>query len=396
MEFLGYLRPNGTVGTRNYVLVIPTVNCINDAACQIASAVPGVKFIAHSTSCGHKEDMEKTRRGIVGMAKNPNIYAALFVGIGCEPLKAEEMAAQASPTGKPVLGISVEGLGSFDAFMEKGIEFVTRQFADSQACKRVPCDVSSLIVGTKCGGSGSLSALSNNPAIGRAIDMLIDLGGSAMFSETVETLGMEHIVAKRIQRKEDVKKYRGYMDRINAELAHHNIDLLGSEPTPGNIRSGLSTIEEKSLGAIMKGGTKPIVQVLDYAEAPTCGRGLYFMNSSALGDLVFAGAMAAGSQIGIFSVAGGLEARFRALPSSGSGIETYPALRVLGSIDDRDEAKYYDAYTGEFLLGEKTLDQIGQIVFDALIASASGKPTFIESHNRYYATINFYRTGIVL
>ncbi len=396
MVFLGYERPDGTVGTRNYVLVIPTVNCINDAACQIASAVPGVKYIAHSTSCGHKEDMEKTRLGIVGMAKNPNIYAALFVGIGCEPLKAEGMAEQASVTGKPMLGISVGELGSFETFMEKGIEFVTRQLAASKNCKRVPCDVSNLFVGTKCGGSGSLSALANNPAIGRAVDMLIDLGGSALFSETAETLGMEHNVIKRIQRKEDINKYRSYMDRINAELAHHKIDLLGSEPTPGNIRSGLSTIEEKSLGAIMKSGTKPITQVLDYAEAPTCGRGLFFMNSTSLADPIFAGAMAAGSQIGIFSVTGGLPSRIRALPSSGSGIETYPVIRVLGSIDDREEAEYYDAYTGGFLLGEKTLDQIGQIVFDALIASASGKPTFIESHNRYYATINFYRTGIVL
>ncbi len=396
MDFLGYERTNGTVGTRNYVLVLPTVNCINDVAYQLAAGVPGVKSIEHLTNCGHREDTPRTRRALAGMAKNPNIYAALFVGIGCEPIDPEELAEEVKAFGKPALGLSVKSVGDIEVLLEKGHAFLLEQQAAAEKCVRVPCDISNLFVGTKCGGSGSLSALSNNPAIGKAVDKLISLGGSAAFSETCETLGVEHILKRRMQEPADFEKFCAYTDRIKRDMNYHKIDLIGSEPTPGNIASGLSTIEEKSLGAIMKGGTTPIVEVLDFCEMPTRGHGLYFIDSSALGDAVLLSAMAAGSQVGIFSVASGLPARFGCLPSSSAGIETYPTIKVLGSYADRDQAKYFDAFVGDFLAEKISLDEAGDIVFNAILAAASGRPTYTEEHNKYHAALDFYKQGLVI
>lgn len=396
MNFMGYLRPDGQVGVRNYVAVLPAVNCMNDAAYKLAGET-GAVALCHSFTCVNAgDDREKARRGMLGLAKNPNIAAVLILGVGCEPYRAAYLASEVKKTGKPVLSLSISDYADYDEFMRRGQEFLKKSIEAASSEQRVPCDISKLVVGSKCGGSGSISIISNNAALGRAFDMLIDRGASCIFSETAELLGAEKVLARRGVTPEVSQKLLDCVERLKADIVRTGVNLLGAEPTGGNIQSGLTTIEEKSLGAIAKSGTSPLVDVLEFAQERTKGSGLYYMDCESSADPVYVGAMGAGSQLGIFSIASGHATRFHAMPSCSSGIFVYPAIKVLGSSDDADQKDYFDCYVGGILTGGESLSEAGERLFNIILQTASGEKTYTEKNNKYYATISFNRTSLIM
>ncbi len=398
MTFMGYRRPDGSVGVRNHVVALPTANCVDDAVFEMCARVPGTIPLCHNLACTHFiGDKEKARRAMVGILKNPNVYAALIVGIGnCDPYMPAELAAAVASTGKPVFTLEFKDYEDTDELLERGTKFLRDRFAEAEVMEREPCDVGSLTIASKCAGSGTLSVLSNNAVVGKASDILVSYGGKAIFSETAELLGVDKIVAARAVAPEIGKKLVSFVDRLKDEIARSGVDIIGSEPAPGNIVRGLSTIEEKALGSIAKSGTTPIVGALEYAEPADNGPGVYFMDADAVGQAVYSGAMAAGAQIAIFSNTGGIPARMRTLEAGVTGMPGLPIIKILGSNDDPRTAKYFDIYVGEIIDGTMSIDEGGEKMFETILRIASGEKTYAETNFRYYTPVDFYRNGLLL
>ncbi len=393
MKFSGFRRPDGSVGVRNVVAVLPTIGCANEIAYQIAKAVPQSKAILHNHACIRLgEDSIRARRTLVGIGENPNIAAVLLVGLGCEPIKTDELEAEIIKTGKPVASVSLEKQGDYETVVEQGI-LKLRELADLAAqMRREPCDISKLTIGIKCGGSGAVSAISSNPAVGRAADLIIQNGGKVIFTETAELIGAETVLAKRAKTPAISQELLKAVADMKAEIARYGVDLLGSEPTRGNIINGLTTIEEKSLGAILKGGTMPLCGILRYAQRPETP-GLYFMDGTTQASQLFLGMFAAGAQIQLFSMGGGFPARMRGLPSYPPGFTALPVLKILGSSDDEAEIPYFDVYAGDILKGLESIGDVGQRILDTIIATASGQKTCTDQREDYSEMLQFYANG---
>ena len=396
MNFAGYKRPDGQVGTRNEVAVLPTIGCANEIAYQIAKAVPQSSAMLHNHACIRLgEDSRRAKDTLVGIGANPNIGAVLLVGLGCEPIKADAVDAEIKKTGKPVMRVTLEELGTYDAVLDQGVAGLRSLVEQAEQMRREPCDVSNLTIGIKCGGSGAVSAVSSNPAVGKAADLIIQNGGKVIFTETAELIGAETVLAKRGATPAVRQNLLNVVADIKSEIARYGVDLLGSEPTQGNIKNGLTTIEEKSLGAIIKGGTMPLTGVLRYAQRPT-EPGLYFMDGTTQASQLFLGMFSAGAQIQLFSMGGGLPARIRGLPSYPPGFRALPVLKVLGSSDDEAEKPYFDVYAGDILKGLESIENVGQRIFDTILATASGQKTCTDQREGYSEMLQFYANGLLM
>jgi len=398
MEFLGYERPGDLVGVRNYVALIPAGRCANELAARIADEVgEGVVALLHNQPCIHlKPDNEMALRTLIGLGTNPNVAAAIVVGIGCEGLPPQDIAEGIAKSNKPLELLTIEREGSYQATLDKGVRVAQKMLGDASLLKRKPFDLSHLTLALKCGGSDTTSAVACNPVIGWATDTIIAQGGSAIFSETAEIIGAEHILAKRAANEEISRRIYEIVARMESRIRDAGVDIRGSEPTPGNIRGGLTTLEEKSLGAIVKAGTVPIQGVLEWSERPQ-GKGLFFMDGSANSPQIFLGMAAAGAQILAFGFGGGLPARFRTTPSaSGGGLPILPVIKILGNPKDSEEKEYFDIYVGTIIEGQESVPEAGERLLREIIAVASGKPTKLEMFSRYREIMEMYAMGPVL
>ncbi|MGC9169704.1 MAG: UxaA family hydrolase [Thermoproteus sp.] len=278
-SFKGYIREDGRVGVRNHVVAIPVDDLSNTAVLGIAKLVRGVVPIPHPYGrLQFGRDLQLLFHILVGTGSNPNVAAAIVVGI--DESWSNKVADMIARTGKPVEAISIEGRGDLKA-IEAASRKAVKLVQEASERQRTEVDVSALTASIKCGESDTTSGLASNPALGAAVDRLIDMGATVMFGETSELTGAEDIVASRIPdpalREKFYKIYREYVSVIEAEGA----EMLGSQPTEGNIKGGISTIEEKALGNIQKLGTKPITCVLDYLDPLPPGKGrLCFVNTS--------------------------------------------------------------------------------------------------------------------
>jgi len=395
MHFKGYRRKNSRAGIRNHVVVLPTVGCINELASEIASKVDGAIPLLHNHACIRLGlDLLRARRTLAGIGTNPNIHSVLLVGIGCESITAEELAEEILPY-KQVEAVTIKKDKNYNSALEKGVAILRRLVRESSEVERENCDIADLTVGIKCGGSGSVSAIASNPATGQASDLLIERGGRVIFSETAELIGAEHVLARRAASKEVSEKLLGCVNRMKREIAEYGVDILGSEPTKGNIAGGLTTIEEKSLGAIIKGGNSPLAGVLEYGEKPSSS-GLYFMDSTTQASQLFLGMFTAGAQIQVFSYGGGLPARFRGLPSYPPGLPVLPVIKVLGNPEDIEEREYFDIYAGGIISGEMSVKDAGESLFEEFIKVASGKMTVTESRGGYREMLQIYANGLLM
>lgn len=367
---MGYVRPDGRVGIRNHVLVMSTVICSSVVTRRIAEQVNGAVAIENPFGCGQLEpDLQVTKRTLVGMAKNPNVGAVLVVGLGCEQIQADEVADEIAKTGKPVERIVIQDVnGGTPAAIERGVTLLRRMAEETLAQRPTEVDASSLVMGVECGGSDAMSGLASNPVVGYVSDKLIDLGGTVILSETPEMIGAEEILAKRAVSKEVADRIYEIVGKWVRLAASYNVDLVGTQPAPGNIAGGISTIEEKSLGAIIKGGSRTIQGVLDYAEEVK-GKGLFIMDTPGYDIMSVVGMVAGGATLVIFTTGRGTPTGNPIAPVIKVTANPYTYNKMRENID-------FDAST--VVRGVETVEQAGERLFNLMLEVARGRQTKAE------------------
>ena len=391
MEFLGYTRPSGPAGIRNYVVVLPPVRCSNELAWTIAEGVNGTVPLLHNHACSRLgPDIERAKATLTGLGINPNVAGVVVAGIGCENIQAEDLAEAISKSGKPVEVVTIEKEGDFQAAVEKGQAAARSMMSYACGITREPHPMSEFTVGVKCGGSATISSIAGHPATGYVLDEIISRGGAAIFTETAEVIGAEHIMAKRAANPEVAKRLLDVVGRFEKMIADYGVDIRGAQPSPGNIKSGLSTLEEKSLGAMHKTGHMPLAGVLEYAEKPA-QPGLYLMDSTAWTSQLMLGMAAAGAQVFIFSVGGGLPAKSRSQPGMGR-VPIIPVVKITGDPSVKSELEYFDVYAGTIIEGSEGVQDVGRRLLSEVLAVASGKLTKQE-YSRYREVLDMYATG---
>lgn len=375
MKFLGYRRPDGRAGTRNHVLIFPTVICASAVADMIQAAVPGTVAVSHPHGCGHMgEEKDLILRAMAGFCGHPNVGGVLLVGLGCELITPEVVAAT-MPPGQWLQVLNIQDEGGTHGAVEKGKELAARLVRMAAEETREPIDLSELIVGTNCGGSDALSGLTANPALGSAADRLVAVGGTVILSETPELIGAEHVLARRAVDESVRQRIYDITAATEALALKAGVDIRNSEPSPGNKEGGLTTLEEKSLGAVLKGGTSAIREVIGYAERPK-QKGLVIMDSPAHDAVCNTGMIAAGAQIIVFTTGRGTPL----------GAPIVPVIKVSSNSElYRRMGDNLDLDAGAILRGESTVGEVGELLVKEIVEVASGKPTRAEllGHNEF-------------
>ena len=370
MHFPGYPRPGGGVGVRNHVLVVPTVICASVVAERVAAAVPGGAALPHLAGCGQLgPDLRVTHDTLAAYCRHPNVGAVVIVALGCEQVIAQHLADTARRAGKPAAIIAIQTEGGTIRATARATEIAQRFATELGGAERQRCDVSSLILCAKCGGSDYTSGLASNPTLGRVADRLVDLGGTTVIGEIAEIMGAEHLLAARAERPEIASSLLRVIDRVEAEAIALGLDIRGTQPSPGNIRGGLTTIEEKSLGATHKGGERtPLSDVVSYA-APITAKGLTVMDTPGLDVESVTGMVGGGAQVVVFTTGLGTP----------TGNPIAPVLKITGNartaVTMRDNL---DLDVSGVLTGSETLDAAAGRLLDEILAVCGGKPTAAE------------------
>lgn len=368
MKVKGFLRPDGRVGFRNHFLVIPTVICATRTAEEIASNFPNVVYLHNQHGCNHmKDDERKVVNVLKGMALNPNVAGVLFVGLGCETVPTRKIFESVRESGKPAECLIIQEEGGTLRTIEKGVRTLQKMMEEYEA-KQVEVDLSAVTVAIECGGSDTTSGIASNPVVGYVADKLVDMGATVVFSETTEIIGAEHILARRAVSEEVAKKLLELVNRCERNALAGGEDIRGVNPTPGNIRGGLTTLEEKSLGAIYKAGTRPIKGVLEYAEPIPTG-GLYFMDSPGHDVESVTGMVAGGAQIVLFTTGRGTP----------TGCPIAPVIKITANARTYSRmSDNIDVDVSDVLEGKLTIQQAGERLFAKLIEVLNGKLTKSE------------------
>lgn len=380
MDFLGYIRPDGSAGIRNYVLVIPG-GLIADKICAF---VPGTTTIAMAKSGGGmtSRDREAIARTLFGLGLNPNVAGVILhngsPGAGYTELRPERLAAEITPSGKPLEIINVKTEGGTLEAIAKGIKIARKMVYEASKHRREPVNISELSLGVKCGASDPTSGMVGNPVVGYLFDRIVDAGGTAMFGETTEIIGAEDIVAARAISKEVAAQILGAVRFIEERALASGEDIRTMNPVPENIASGISSLEEKSLGAIYKAGHHPIQGVLKYAERPSLP-GLYLVDNWMGPNSIFPGYAAAGAQLTIFQYGGGAAARTVLDPSPAV---TSPLLWTTANPMTYTVAKEsLDFYSGTVIEGVESIEEAGERLLRLVVDIASGTLTHGETVN---------------
>jgi altronate dehydratase large subunit len=370
LGFEGFRRPDGRVGTRNHVLVVPTVICSAVVAERIANAVPSGAALPHLAGCGQLgPDMRVTHDTLAAYCGHPNVGAVLVVALGCEQVVAQTLAEHAKRSGKPAEIIAIQSEGGTVRATEKGIRIADELAARLQAQPREWCDASELVLSLKCGGSDYTSGLASNPTLGRVTDRLVDLGGTAVLGEIAEIMGAEHLLASRARRQSTATELIQIITRVETEARALGLDIRGTQPSPGNIRGGLTTIEEKSLGATHKGGERaPLEDVVGYA-ARINRKGLTVMDTPGLDVESVTGMVGGGAQVVVFTTGLGTP----------TGNPVAPVIKVTGNARTaRQMADNIDLDVSGIMDDSETLDAAADRLFAEVLAVASGRQTSAE------------------
>lgn len=293
----GYRRPDGRVGVRNHVVVLPVDDLSNAAVEGIARLVPGTVPLPHGYGrLQFGPDLELTFTTLIGTGANPNVAAAVVVGI--EPTWTDRVADGIADCGTPVVRLAIERHGDLSVVAE-GARHAARLLQEASEVRREPAERAEIVLSIKCGESDTTSGLGANPTVAQVVDRHVAAGGTVLFGETTELTGGEHLIAERCVDDDVRARFQGYFDRYAEVLTVGGMDLLGSQPTQGNIRGGLTTIEEKAMGNIAKTGSVPVVDALDPAERPRRA-GLNFMDTSSAAAECVTLMAAAGAVVHLF------------------------------------------------------------------------------------------------
>ena len=367
MGFLGYSRADGRVGVRNHVVVMSSVSCANAVVEHIGRALPEVKTITHTEGCGRgPRDVSVTLRTLANVAAHPNVAGVLLVGLGCEVIKAELISSRAG-NGKSVEWIGIQQSGGSPKAVARGVEIAGKLLEEAARDERREFGFEHLTLAMECGGSDAFSGLTANPSVGFVADWLVGKGGTVILSEVTEFLGTETIVADRCAndgvRGELLELLEHQNEAVKRDLGPRAHTVIA----PGNQAGGLSSIQEKSLGCIKKGGTSKIQEVLDYAEAPST-KGLCVMDTPGSDIFSITGMIAGGAQIVLFTTGRG----------SPAGSPIAPVVKIASNTrlfewmpDDMD----FDA---GLIIAGMGLEECGADLVDLVKRVASGEPTAPE------------------
>lgn len=382
--FEGYRRADGRVGVRNYVCVLTSVNCSATVARMIAERaersgllrdypnVDGVVPITHNSGCGmagEGEGYDILRRTLWGTATNPNFGSILMVGLGCEVIQVARFAKDFAMQGREQFqSYTIQDAGGTRAAVEEGLERLKALLEIANRATRTSVPASELVLGLQCGGSDGWSGVTSNPALGNASDRLVALGGTVMLSETPEIYGAEHLLAARAVDPSVADKLMRRIDWWKQYTARHDA-TMDDNPSPGNIAGGITTILEKSLGAVAKGGTAPLVDVIEYAERCT-KHGFVFMDSPGFDPCSATGQVASGATMIAFTTGRG----------SAYGCKPSPSIKLSSNSDVfRRMQDDIDIDCGPIAAGDATVEQKGDEILTYLLEVASGKQSKSES-----------------
>jgi len=380
--FMGYRRPNGKAGTRNYIGLIASVNCSATVVRFIAEQInqsgvlekypniDGIVPIHHGTGCGMAnsgEGYDNLKRAISGYINHPNFGAILLVGLGCEVMQLKYLVSEKD--NNPLLQhMTIQQTGGTSKTIKAGVAAVTAMLKNANALQREEIPISELTLALQCGGSDGYSGITANPALGRAADLLIASGGTAILSETSEIFGAEHLLTRRAVSKRVGQKI---IDRIDwwRDYTHKNGGSMNNNPSPGNIAGGLTTILEKSLGAVAKGGSTPLQDFYLYAE-PIDKKGFVFMDSPGFDPCSVTGQVASGANIVCFTTGRG----------SAFGFKPVPSIKLATNSEMyRHQQEDMDINCGDIVDANVTIDQKAQQILDYIIAIASGDQSKSEA-----------------
>ncbi|MBL4615638.1 MAG: UxaA family hydrolase [Magnetovibrio sp.] len=384
--FMGFRRENGRVGIRNHVVILPLDDLSNAACEKVANNIDGCLALPHAYGrLQFGKDLDLHFRTLIGTGANPNVAAVIVIGI--EPKWTGRVVDGIAKTGKPVEGFAIEGHGEIKIVADasrKAMEMVQK----ATEMQRESCDLSELWVSTKCGESDTTSGLASNPTVGNVIDKMDDIGAYTCFGETSELTGAEQVCATRAATPEIAKKFidtwQAYMDEVIEP--HKTSDLSDSQPTAGNIAGGLTTIEEKAFGNLQKiGKTTKFIEVLEPAEAPTKGAGLYFMDTSSAAAECVTLQAAAGFAVHLFPTGQG--------NIIGNPIE--PVIKLTANPKTvREMGEHVDFDCSGILRGEMNLDEAGDGLIDMMVRTANGRLTAAEAlKHREYVMTKLYRSA---
>jgi len=371
LSFQGYRRADGRVGVRNHLLVVPTVICASVVAERVAAAVAPIgAALPHTAGCGQLgPDMHTTHDTLAAYCRHPNVGAVLVIALGCEQVIAQHLVDAARQAGKPAQVIAIQSEGGTVRTTARATEIARQLVADLERMPRETCDVSSLVLSVKCGGSDYTSGLASNPALGRVADRLVDLGGAAVLGEVAEIMGAEHLLAARATSGDTAVRLLRVINRVESEAMALGLDIRGTQPSPGNIRGGLTTIEEKSLGATHKGGERtPLADVVGYA-APITKKGLTVMDTPGLDVESVTGMVGGGAQVVVFTTGLGTP----------TGNPVAPVIKITGNARTAASmADNIDLDVSTVLDGRETLDQAACRLFEEVLSVCSGRQTSAE------------------
>ena len=367
MEFFGYLQPDGLAGTRNLIGIISNGVCTSDAANRIAREVDGSVAFSHRENCQLiSPDKEIVYRTLINLGKNPNLAAVLVVSAGCtdpclDPLVIAHGIAEAK---KPVEVCSIHQTGGLMKVLSNGVDIARKMAADASVIKRQPLPISMLRQGVECGGSTPLSGPVTNAAQGSALDIIIKNGGSGGFGETPEVIGAEHIIASRAVNNDVKQKMIKVVQDYEANLRNSGLNFFGANPDPQNIKDGLSSIEEKAVGAVRKGGTTPLTEVIGFGERAR-GKGLFFVDTPGNDLISLTGLAAAGCNVITYSTE-------CAVPY---GFPFVPVIKITANRDHFH--KYPDIldYLVDIDTALSHLDEVGAELLVLIVEVASGRRT---------------------
>ena len=387
-SFMGYRRSDGRVATRNYIGVLSSVNCSATAARAIADQfsrqnhpqaladypnVDGVVALTHGSGCGMDSDglgLQVLQRTLAGYATHANFCAVLVVGLGCESNQINAWLASSDlREGDTLKVFNIQDTGGTRKTVDKGVALVREMLPMANRAVREPCSAEHITIGLQCGGSDGYSGISANPALGVAVDLLVAHGGTAILSETPEIYGAEHLLTRRAVRPEVAHKL---IERIKwwEHYTRINDGEMNNNPSPGNKAGGLTTILEKALGAVAKGGTSNLQAVVEYAE-PVTTRGFVYMDTPGYDPVSATGQVAGGANMICFTTGRG--SAYGCAPSPSLKIATNSALW-------RKQEDDMDINCGEIVDGTASIAAMGQRIFDLVLATASGAPSKSELH----------------
>ena len=390
ITFQGYVRPNGKVGSRNLVAVIPSVICATDVAQAICHAVQGtVGFFHHQGCCQLPIDLKRVTDTLISLGCSPNVGAVLVISLGCEGTDTERLVKEIAETGKPVEVIRIQELGGMSHAIQKGTDLAQKLAMEISGLQRETVDISEVVMSIKCGASDTTSGMASNCVIGYVADKLVDLGATVVFGETTEFLGGEHILARRAVGGENGPvgcKIYEIVNRMEERAKAIGEDMRGGQPTPGNIAGGLSSIEEKSLGAIVKSGHRPIQGVLEYPQMVKNEKGLWIKDAPGREPEILTGMAATGAQFMLFSTGRGAP----------QGFPSMPVIKICGNPNTYERmSSDMDLNAGVIINGQKSIEEVGEEAFALLLQVLNGRMTKNEAIH-YTSTMDIYCLGPVI